>query len=151
MSNSDQPKPLPGWIADHLQRYEQSGGADGHFWDASANGGSSQTPTLLLTTIGRKSGREITLPLIYGEAGAACVIVASKGGAPEHPAWYLNLMDQPEVGVQVADRKFRARARTASGAERQTLWDRLVQIYPPYTDYQKRTDREIPVVVLDPL
>lgn len=151
MPESNNAKPLPGWIADHLQRYEQSGGSDGHFWDASANGGSSKTPTLLLTTIGRKSGREITLPLIYGAAGGACVIVASKGGAAEHPAWYLNLLAEPEVGVQVADHKFRARARTASGAERQQLWDQLVQIYPPYTEYQQRTDREIPVVVLDPV
>lgn len=151
MSQNKTPKPLPDWIADHLQRYQRSAGADGHLWDAAQGGGSGMIPTLLLTTIGRKSGKAITLPLIYGEADGACVIVASKGGAPEHPAWYLNLQAQPEVEVQVRDRRFRARARTAAGAERERLWQQLVAIYAPYTDYQKRTEREIPVVVLDPL
>ena len=151
MSDTEKAKSLPGWIQDHLQRYQQSAGADGHLWDARLGGGTGMIPTLLLTTIGRKSGRAITLPLIYSEDGGACVIVASKGGAPEHPAWYLNLLDRPEVEVQVADRKFRARARTASGAERARLWTQLVALYALYADYQKRTEREIPVVVLDPV
>jgi proline iminopeptidase len=77
------------------------------------------------------------------------VIVASKGGAPAHPAWYVNLRAQPEVDVQVAADRFRARARTATGAERAALWKQMAEIYPPYNDYQKRTQREIPVVVLE--
>ena len=76
---------------------------------------------------------------------------ASKGGMPTHPAWYLNLCAQPEVKVQVATKKLRARARTAQGAERASLWQQMAKIYPPYDDYQKRTEREIPVVVLDPV
>lgn len=142
-------KTLPGWISEHLQRYLASDGADGHLWDASAAGGHRETPTLLLTTTGRRSGKALTLPLIYGKSSSGYVIVASKGGAPEHPAWYLNLQAQPEVDVQVIAKKFRARSRTATGEERAQLWRQLVEIYPPYTDYQEKTDREIPVVVLE--
>lgn len=142
---------LPTWITDHLQRYLASNGADGHLWDATAAGGHKDTPTLLLTTIGRKSGRTLVLPLIYTPAGKDFVIVASKGGAAQHPAWYLNLQAQPVVDVQVAARKFRARARTATGAERADLWQKAVDNFPPYATYQTRTDREIPVVVLEAL
>ena len=120
-------------------------------WDASAAGGTGLVPTLLLTTIGRKSGKPQILPLIYGKTEAGYVIVASKGGDPSHPAWYLNLTAQPEVKVQVEAKRFRARARTATGAERSALWDQMVGIYAPYPDYQKRTDREIPVVILESL
>jgi deazaflavin-dependent oxidoreductase (nitroreductase family) len=144
MSNSE----LPDWIKKHLDEYAKAP-AKGHLWDATAAGGRADTPTLLLTTIGRKSGKSITLPLIYGADGDTQVIVASKGGAPEHPAWYLNLQADPHVEVQVIDKKFHATARVATGTERQRLWDKLVEVYPPYTDYQKKTTREIPVVVLE--
>jgi deazaflavin-dependent oxidoreductase (nitroreductase family) len=90
------------------------------------------------------------LPLIYGKTEGGYAIVASKGGAPSHPAWFLNLTAHPDVEVQVEAKRFRARARTASGGERSALWDKMVKIYPPYTAYQKRTDREIPIVVLEP-
>jgi deazaflavin-dependent oxidoreductase (nitroreductase family) len=103
---------------------------------------------LLLTTTGRKSGRELTLPLIFGESGKDYVVVASKGGAPEHPAWYLNLDANPDVKVQVKADKFNARAHTANAQERAALWPKMVEIYGPYADYQKKTDRQIPVVVL---
>ncbi len=144
------PEHLPDWIRDHVRRYLESDGADGHMWDASIAGGTGLVPTLLLTTVGRRSGKALTLPLIYGKSGDGYVIVASKGGAPAHPAWYLNLCDRPEVDVQVEARRFRARARTASGEERTALWNQMVGIYAPYTDYQERAGREIPVVVLEP-
>ena len=140
---------LPDWMQEHLDRYLETNGAEGHLRDFTAGGGKPDTPNLLLTTTGRKSGKAIILPLIYGKAGSRYVVIASKGGAPEHPAWYLNLVAQPQVDVQVADKKFRAIARTASGEERQQLWQSMADIYPPYNDYQKMTAREIPVVVLE--
>jgi deazaflavin-dependent oxidoreductase (nitroreductase family) len=88
------------------------------------------------------------LPLIFGQSGPDYVVVASKGGAPAHPAWYLNLEANPDVEVQVKADKFKARARTATGTERAALWAKMVDIYPPYADYQKKTDRQIPLVVL---
>ena len=141
---------LPKWIADHLQRYLDTDGADGHLWDSAPVGGLGPIPTLLLTTTGRRSGKPIVMPLIYGEAGGNYVVVASKGGAPKHPGWYLNLAAHPDVNVQILARRFRATARTASGAERAELWKQMAAIYPPYNDYQAKTDREIPVVVLEP-
>jgi proline iminopeptidase len=108
-------------------------------------------PALLLTTTGRKSGEKFIFPLFYGKAGNGYIIVASKGGAPEHPGWYKNILGNPEVEVQVGTQKLKARARTASGAERAKLWQEAIKFWPPYTDYQKKTEREIPVVVLDPI
>lgn len=140
---------LPDWIKDHLKRYLASNGEDGHLWDATLGGGTGLCPTLLLTTVGRKSGETLTLPLIYGRHGEGYVVIASKGGAPAHPAWYLNLQASPVVGVQVKADRFTARARTAGGAERAALWQMMVGIYHPYEKYQAMTDREIPVVVLE--
>jgi proline iminopeptidase len=140
---------LPDWIQDHLKRYIASGGADGYLWDASLGGGKGMIATLLLTTVGRKSGREVTMPLIFGQSGGHYVVVASKGGAPAHPAWYLNLEANPAVRVQVKADKFSARARTAQGPERDALWKKMVAIYAPYELYQTKTDRQIPVVVLE--
>jgi deazaflavin-dependent oxidoreductase (nitroreductase family) len=142
------PAELPAWIQDHISRYVATDGADGYLWDASLGGGKGFIPTLLLTTVGRKSGRALTLPLIFGQFGDDYVIVASKGGAPAHPAWYLNLEAKPEVRLQVKGDKFPARARTAQGEERAKLWPKMVEIYQPYADYQTKTAREIPVVVL---
>ena len=141
------PAHLPDWIRDHIRRYLESDGADGHMWDL---GGPGLVPTLLLTTTGRKSGKSQILPLIYGKSENGYAIVASKGGAPSHPAWYLNLTAHPEVEVQVEAERFTARARTATEAERSTLWDQMVGIYSPYADYQKQTERKIPVVILEP-
>lgn len=140
---------LPAWIKDHLSRYLATDGADGHLWDATLGGGTGMVPTLLLSTTGRKSGNTLTLPLIYGEYGSHFVVIASKGGAAAHPAWYLNLEANPMVGVQVKADRFSARARTAQGAERELPWKQLVAIYPPYEKYQAATTREIPVVVLE--
>jgi deazaflavin-dependent oxidoreductase (nitroreductase family) len=151
MTDIEIPEGMPKWMADHVRQYVGSGGVEGHMWDSSSVGGPGLLPTLLLTTTGRRSGKTRTMPLIYGESGGSYVIVASKGGAPKHPAWYLNLDALPEVGVQVGTERFTAKARTASGAERQRLWAQMAGIYPPYLDYQNKTDREIPVVVLDPV
>ena len=134
---------LPDWIRDHLERYIATDGADGHIWRG--------VPTLLLTTRGRKSGRWLTLPLIYGRDDDRYVIVASKGGHLDHPAWYKNLEADPEVRLQVAADKFDARARNAEGEERRRLWSLMTDIWPQYDEYQEATDREIPVVVLEPV
>ena len=131
-----------GWVKEHIRRYVATGGADGHDWKPGV-------PTLLLTTRGRRSGKLRRTALIYGRAGDAYVVVASQGGAPEHPAWYLNLDADPAVQVQVRADVFAARARTATGPERDRLWREMAAIWPAYDDYQRRTDREIPVVVLD--
>jgi deazaflavin-dependent oxidoreductase (nitroreductase family) len=139
---------LQDWIKDHLARYLATDGADGYLWDASQGGGKGLVPTLLLTTTGRKSGRVLTLPLIFGRSGADYVVVASKGGAPTHPAWYLNLQANPHVRVQVKGDKFAAQAHTADAAERAILWPLMVGIFSPYEHYQTKTDRQIPVVVL---
>jgi deazaflavin-dependent oxidoreductase (nitroreductase family) len=142
---------LPDWIKDHVARYLATDGDDGYLWDASAGGGKGMVPTLLLTTTGRKSGRALTLPLIFGRSGADYVVVASKGGAPSHPSWYLNLQAHPEVKVQVKAEKFVALAHTADAKQRAALWPVMVGIYGPYAQYQNKTDRQIPVVLLTPV
>jgi deazaflavin-dependent oxidoreductase (nitroreductase family) len=148
MSDTSQSPQLPDWIQDHMSRYIATDGADGYLWDASLGGGKGMIPTLLLTTTGRKSGKALTLPLIFGEFGGESVIVASKGGAPAHPAWYLNLEADPKVEVQIKGDKFVAEARTANAKERAALWPKMVEIYGPYAQYQEKTDRQIPVVIL---
>ena len=148
MAEATNSSALPDWIKDHLARYIATDGADGYLWDASLGGGKGLVPTLLLTTVGRKSGRELTMPLIFGHSGSSYVVVASKGGAPSHPAWYLNLQANPQVRIQVKSDKFSALAHTANAEERAVLWPMMVGIYGPYAQYQTKTDRQIPVVVL---
>jgi proline iminopeptidase len=127
---------------EHVRRYRETGGGVGHIWKEGST-------ILLLTTTGRSSGRETTVPLIYGLDGDTPVIVASKGGAPEHPGWFRNLARNPEVGVQIMGERFRAHARVAEGEERERLWERMNEIWPHYDEYATRTEREIPVVVLE--
>jgi deazaflavin-dependent oxidoreductase (nitroreductase family) len=105
--------------------------------------------TLILTTTGRRSGEPRSTPLIYGQRGPDYVVVASKGGAPDDPAWYRNLVEHPEVTVQVKGDRFAGRARTAGAGERPELWRMMASIWPAYRDYQGKTEREIPVVVLE--
>lgn len=144
---------LPQWMKDHVDRYLSSGGADGHMYTINLpNMPEKAVPSLLLTTTGRKSGEKYLFPLFYGRAGDGYFVIASKGGAPEHPGWYRNILADPEVDIQVGTAKMPARARTAGGEERARLWDQAVGIWPPYTDYQRKAGtREIPVVVLDPV
>ena len=139
----------PEWITEHLRIYRESGGAEGHLFDSSIGGGVGLVTSLLLTTVGRRSGEKRTSPLFYGTAGEAYVVIGSKGGADTQPGWYLNLRANPAVEVQVARERFPARARVATGKEREQLWEQMVQLYPPYREYQKKTRREIPVVVLE--
>lgn len=127
---------------EHVRRYRETGGAVGHIWREGST-------ILLLTTTGRSSGEKRTSPLIYAEDGGRYVIIASKGGAPEHPGWYLNLDKDPEVELQVKDEVFKARARTVTGPERERLWRKANEVWRHYDEYQQRTDREIPVVVLE--
>jgi proline iminopeptidase len=143
---------LPEWMRKHTDLYLSSGGTEGHMYKVTPPGYSEMNvPSLLLTTTGRKSGEKFIFPLFYGETGNSYIIVASKGGAPEHPGWYKNLVANPEVEVQVGTKKLKARARTTSGAERERLWEIALKFWPPYADYKKKTEREIPVVVLDPI
>jgi len=126
---------------EHVKRYRETDGAEGHEWQG--------VSTLILTTTGRRSGEERSTPLIYGEHGKDYMVVASQGGAPGHPSWYLNLLEHPEVTVQVKGDRFAARARTAGSEEKPELWQRMASIWPAYNDYQGKTDRDIPVVVLE--
>ena len=127
---------------EHVRRYRETGGEVGHDWKEGST-------ILLLTTKGRKTGEPRTTPLIYAQDGDRYVIVASQGGAPEHPGWYENLAKTPEVELQVLDEVFPARARTAEGEERERLWAKANEVWPHYAEYQQKTDREIPVVVLE--
>jgi proline iminopeptidase len=127
---------------EHVRRYRETGGEVGHIWKEGST-------VLLLTTKGRKTGTDRTTPLIYARDGDLYVIVASKGGAPEDPGWYRNLQQTPEVELQVLDEVFAARARTAEGEERARLWQKVNEVWPHYAEYAERTDREIPVVVLE--
>jgi len=110
--------------------------------------GRGKAEGLLLTTKGRKSGQPRTTPLLYLRDGDNIVIVASKGGMPHHPLWYLNVMAHPEVEVEVGREKIPMVARQANAMEKSRLWPRLVEIYPAYDEYQARTDRDIPVLIL---
>jgi deazaflavin-dependent oxidoreductase (nitroreductase family) len=135
--------PTTDWVARHLRDYVQTGGEKGHIWRG--------VPTLLLTTRGRRSGSLRRTPLIYGRSGDAYVVVGSRGGHPRDPSWFLNLRDEPEVTIQVGSDVGDARARIAHGDERERLWAEMVAIWPDYERYRARTDREIPVVVLEPV
>ena len=126
---------------EHVKRYQETDGEVGHDWNG--------VQTLILTTTGRKSGEERNTPLIYGNEGDNPVVVASNGGSTGPPAWYLNLAEDPDVEVQVEADRFRARARTATPDEKPALWHMMADIWPQYDKYQKKTDREIPVVVLE--
>jgi deazaflavin-dependent oxidoreductase (nitroreductase family) len=132
-----------GNVKTHIRQYLETNGHKGHIYRG--------LPTLLLVTRGRKSGKLRRSALIYGRDGANYVIVASNGGSPHNPLWYLNLLKTPEVDVQVGSEKFTARARTISGEEKQRLWQMMVKIFPTYTLYQRKAGRSIPMVMLERL
>lgn len=139
------------WKTEHLEMYLGSGGTRGHIVDVSDIGGHKFTTTLLLKYVGRKSGKTIITPLIYGDIGGEVVIVASKGGADQHPAWYLNVAASKELHFQVATQAYRATWREPRGAERVKVWDFMVGVFPPYKAYQASTAREIPLVMMSPI
>jgi deazaflavin-dependent oxidoreductase (nitroreductase family) len=126
---------------EHVDRYVETGGEEGHEWQG--------TTALILTTKGRRSGEERSTPLIYQEHDGNYLVVASKGGADDPPAWYLNLQENPEVTVQVKADRFPGRARTATAEEKPEMWRKMTAVWPAYDEYQEKTDREIPVVVLE--
>jgi len=127
---------------EHVRAYRESAGERGYHWRG--------TTILLLTTTGRRSGQLRTTPLIHSVDGEDFVVVASKGGAPDNPAWYENLLADPRAEVQVRGEEIPVSASTATGAERARLWTLMTEAWPAYDDYQERTEREIPVVVLSP-
>jgi F420H(2)-dependent quinone reductase len=110
-----------------------------------------KSPILLLNTVGRKSGKKRTSPLLYAMDGEDFVVIASKGGASAHPAWYLNLMANPEATVEIEDREVRVKAEEADSEEKSRLWQKMVEMYPAYDAYQEKTEREIPLLVLHPV
>ena len=126
---------------EHIERYEATDGEVGYEWNGAT--------CLVLTTRGRRSGQPRKFALIFDRRGDDVVVVASKGGAPDHPGWYKNLLVNPEAEVQIRGEKYRVRARTAEGAEREELWRLMTVNWPNYDEYTKRTDRVIPVVVLE--
>ncbi len=141
MGNQDEIFDSPtGWVAKHIQDYVETDGRKGHKFRG--------VLSLLLTTRGRKSGLRRRTALYYRMDGDNYVVVASRGGHSEHPSWYLNLVEDPLVEVQVGADKFAARAHTAAGLERERLWQLMVSLFPTYASFQARTKREIPIVVL---
>ena len=126
---------------EHVDRYRATDGAEGYDWNG--------TTILLLETTGRKSGKSYTHPLIYRDHDAGYLIVASKGGDPNPPEWFRNLEANPEVGVQIKGDRFRAHARVATADEKPEMWQRMVEVWPDYDNYQTKTERQIPIVVLE--
>jgi deazaflavin-dependent oxidoreductase (nitroreductase family) len=127
---------------EHVDRYLATDGEEGHDWQG--------TQTLLLTTTGRRSGKTRITPLIYGRHGDDYLVVASNGGAGQHPDWYFNLDAEPEVAIQVKGERMQARARTATAQERAEVWPVMTKEWPAYDENQTKTDREIPIVVIEP-
>jgi deazaflavin-dependent oxidoreductase (nitroreductase family) len=127
---------------EHVERYLATDGAEGYDWRKG-------TSILILFTTGRKSGEERRHALIYRDYGDDYLVVASKGGSPDAPAWFRNLEANPDVQVQIKGDRFKARARVATPDEKPAMWKHMTEVWPDYDDYQKKTDREIPVVVLE--
>lgn len=131
------------WQLDHVKEYVASNGSRGQYWNG--------TQTLLLTTVGRVSGHPVRTPLIYGEADGRYLLVASNGGDHEHPLWFRNLTAHPEVRIQVGAEILQGMARTANSEERAAYWPLMLGHWPSYDAYQSKTDREIPIVVIEPV
>ena len=136
------------WLREHTALYLKDPEL-AHDWDASPVGGAGLVPTLLLTTTGRKSGEPRPTPLLYQPCGSGFLIVASRGGSDHHPAWYLNLLENPACQIQVGRFAYTGHARVLASDERTPYWEWMVRFWPDYANYQARTEREIPVVILD--
>ena len=144
MSETPSPRPdldLSLFGDEHVRRYEETDGAEGYIWNGA--------PCAVLTTTGRKSGATRKSALIFGQDGDKYLLVGSQGGAPKHPMWYLNLRDNPDVELQVKGDKFAGRARLATAEEKPRLWKIMLEHWPYYDDYQARTERDIPLVVIE--
>jgi deazaflavin-dependent oxidoreductase (nitroreductase family) len=133
------------WVRDQVERYESSGGTE------ALTLRDTGLPVVVVTSRGAKSGKLRKNPVMRVEHDGAYAAVASKGGSPEHPAWYANFLAYPQVELQDGTRKWDMSVRQLSGAERAEWWDRSVEAYPSYADYQRKTDREIPVFLLEPI
>ena len=136
------------WMGEHRAMYLDSGGARGHIMDLTAVGAYPFGTHCLVKYVGRKSGKIFITPLCYGDIGGEVVICASKGGADDHPAWYLNIRDMKEVEFQIATQAFRATWREPEGEEREKVWNFMVDCYPFYANYQKSTERQLPLVMM---
>ena len=136
------------WLIAHRQLYLRSGGVQGHIMDVTASGGLPFGTHCLIRYVGRKSGKVFITPLCYGDIGGEVVIVGSKSGADNHPEWYLNICASEFVDFQIATQAFRATWRQPEGAEREKVWDFMVTCFPFYDEYQKSTDRLIPLIMM---
>ena len=126
---------------EHVRVYRETDGERGYHWRGTA--------ILLLTTTGRKSGEERTTPLIHRTDGDRWIVVASRGGTPDHPGWFYNLSEDPEIEIQVKGERIPVRASTVEGDERERLWKLMTEVWPDYDAYQSNTDRKIPIVALE--
>ncbi len=142
-TSTDNPENILGFMQDHIRRYLATNGEDGHLMNG--------FPCLVLTTVGKQSGEQRQAAVIYGQHGKSFVIIASKGGSDTPPAWFVNLEASGHGHIQVKADKMAVTMRIAEGAEREQLWDMMAKIFPPYLEYQQKTARRIPVVVLDPV
>ncbi|MFK0097919.1 MULTISPECIES: nitroreductase family deazaflavin-dependent oxidoreductase [unclassified Streptomyces] len=131
------------WVRDQVEQYESSGGTEG----TTMRG----MPVIVLTTVGAKSGKIRKTPLMRVEHDGRYAVVASQGGAPTHPVWYHNLKAEPRAELQDGPVRRDMTAREVTGAEKEQWWERAVDAFPDYADYQKKTDRQIPVFVLEPV
>ena len=144
MATGDESRPAGrSFKEEHVRRYRATNGEDGYLWNGA--------PVLLITTTGRRSGEPRTTPLVFARDGDRYLAVASRKGADDHPQWYLNLTAEPQIDVQVLGDRFRAIARTAGPHEKPSLWQKMVDVWPDYDEYQARTERVIPLVIIEPI
>lgn len=139
------------WVSEHRLAYLQSGGAQGHIMDITAVGGRSFATHCLVKYVGRKSGKIFITPLCYADIGGELVICGSKGGADQHPEWYLNIVARAQSEFQVATQAFRGTWREPAGAEREKVWSFFIDCHPFYANYQASTKRVLPLVMLKPV
>ena len=142
-TSTDNKEDILGFMKDHIKRYLATNGEDGHLMNG--------FPCLVLTTTGKKSGEKRQAAVILGKHNNSYVIVASKGGSDTPPAWFVNLQANPRAHIQVKEKKMDVQMRVAEGAEHKQLWDMMAKVFPDYLEYQKKTQRKIPVVMLDPV
>ena len=142
---------MPKWMRDHVELY-LSDPEKAHLWDSTIGGGPGPLPTLLLIARGAKSGKLRPLPLLYQEMDGKYVVIGSKGGAPTHPGWYVNLRANPECEIRVGANRMRLAHGLQAATNERAAGKQMAAMYPPYDDYQKRAgSRQIPVVVLEPI